>query len=221
MENYRAPEFGTIEIPQYVKFPPFGIMMQGDERDLWRGLALANSCRPVTRPFTYCEVGIASGATLAAMTELIEQLTFGDWRAFGVDIKNGWSLDMLTLWERLGGHDEQVEISLAGSLEFFAREEHVFDFILIDGCHEKNCVMLDFRAAEKRLALGGVIAFHDADEVAQGMHVQPHRGEPIGVRAALTELNLLGQPIRAGWKLLADIEADPGSHGVAIFQKVA
>lgn len=107
---------------------------------------------------------------------------------------------------------------LSGAEAAFREHIDALDFVLVDGCHERECVKIDFEGAAKRIPAGGIVAFHDSDEVAQGVHPQPHTGEPIGVRSALFDLGLLPGGTK-DWKLLADIEANPGSHGVAIFQK--
>lgn len=41
------------------------------------------------------------------------------------------------------------------------KEEAKFDFILVDGCHEKNVAREDLEFAHKLCAIGGIIAFDD------------------------------------------------------------
>lgn len=223
MQSFHDKAFIVEPIPDHMVIPAFGLMMNGDELDLIHALRVAHESTSddrllAARPFTYCEVGIASGQTLSAMTDVLENLYPEDWRAFGVDIKNGWSLDLLALWEKLKEREECIEINLEGSEAFFREHVDALDFVLLDGCHECECVKIDFEGAAKRIPTGGIVAFHDSDEIAQGVHPQPHKGEPIGVRRALFDLGLLPGGTK-DWKLLADIEANPGSHGVAIFQK--
>lgn len=87
----------------------------------------------------------------------------------------------------------------------------------IDACHGKPCVMADFIAVEKHCEVGSVVIFHDADAKDQGGSFQPHCGEPINARAALTELGLLDNK-RAGWEFRRMI---PTANPSAVFEKVS
>ena len=162
MQSYHDKAFLAEPIPSHLIVPAFGLAMSGDEPDLIRGLHLAyrSISAPDDRPFTYCEVGVASGQTLCAMTKIIDELTAGNWKAFGVDIKNGWSLDMRTVWNQFEGCEDRLTIRLCGSEAFFRENEEPLDFILIDGCHEYDCVKIDFEGAAKSVPIGGIIAFH-------------------------------------------------------------
>jgi hypothetical protein len=221
MDSYIDAEVDAVDLG-HITVPPFGISMDGNQTCMLRAAKIAIDTLSKGDDFIYVEFGIARGDTLNAMGKSILQLGVLKERLYvvGVDIENGWSLDR----EWLGGYSKtwtfRHEFSFLGSVPWMKLYKGKIDYLLIDGCHEKTCAMEDFTTAEPLVRVGGVIAFHDSDDISQSIQPQPHRGEPIAVRDAMRELGLLDNA-RPGWKKLADIEALPGNHGVAIFKKVA
>jgi hypothetical protein len=72
----------------------------------------------------------------------------------------------------------------------FAQWNQFLDFVFIDGCHGKPCVMGDFQACEPWVNKGGLVVFHDFGERSVGQ-LQPHCNGPSNVVGALKELGLL------------------------------
>lgn len=221
MDSYIDPELEAVDIG-HITVPPFGISMDGNQTCMLRAAKIVIDTLSPGDDFVYMEFGIARGDTINAMSRCILQMGVDAKRlkVTGVDLENGWSLDR----EFLGGYSKDWtfhhEFSFLGSVPFLKLYHGKIDYLLIDGCHEKSCAMEDFTTAEPFVRIGGIVAFHDSDDISQSTQPQPHRGEPIAVRAALETLGLL-DGTRIGWKKLCDIEALPGNHGIAIFEKVA
>lgn len=166
-------------------------------------------------PVHYLELGIASGETLAGVGHHLFKVAPGS-TLTGVDIKDGWSLNMADIERNLGGLEAGIHLN--GSQEFLAGTDRLYDFILIDACHALACVMADFRAASERLRPGGYICFHDSDADCQGQDVQPHCGQPIQVRQALAELGLLDGS-NGEWEKVVDLPGSSEGRGCVVVRK--
>lgn len=204
-----------------------------------------------TSQFTYLEVGIAEGTTLLAVADLARKLMSaeGDWTVIGVDLLDGPFFKPIEFARQAQAIGLGVEIQVPFELSSFtpssglyimlANDPHKFtteiallDFVLIDGCHGAPCVKADFLAIEKQVYQGGIVAFHDACVEDQGRDMQQHCGEPINVRQALYDLNLLQPPpehgkdwqMRDGWELVEEVHGDksanPPGNGMIFFRKV-
>jgi hypothetical protein len=160
--------------------------------------------------FNYVEIGVATGQTFSAVCDQLRELFIPKWHAYGIDIEGGWSLEMDTINANIAEFKGNTTILLGGSIKELENWTVPIHFCLIDGCHEKGCCMADFNAVSKHIAQGGVVAFHDSGMREQGSSVQPHNGQPIGVRSALKDLGLLYRKLD-GWKVLEDCNPEDNS----------
>ena len=210
--------------------------MRGTEEAFEEMLNLAiNKDHP--SPFQYLEIGCATGNTLLAVADhLNEELNLHRaWRVTGIDLVNGSFFNANQFLLNSGNHFvgiryfgdkhiqpiiglealNDIDIILKRNLERITPEPESVDFALIDGCHGKPCVIADFCSIEASIKHGGIVAFHDAGFEDQGTHHQSHCEMPISVISALTELGMPG-PGRCGaaeyrakdWKLIKHIEGD-------------
>lgn len=175
--------------------------------------------------FNYLEIGVAEGHTMAGVCEFLKGLDKKRWRVIGVDIPNGWSFNIDSIHRNLDkyglhfvenydtnviyhfGYGPFLATPQGGSREFMHLLPIGFDFVFIDGCHGYNCVRRDFLNVSKRMRKGGVVAFHDANESCQGIHIQPCCQEGINVRKALKDLGLLDGKCE-GWEFLEETNAE-------------
>jgi len=184
--------------------------------------------------FKYLEIGVAGGATLKAMFEILKRgsLSFS---VIGIDLPNGWSLNLDEIETRFGAdttiieHPTIIETHRKPRVQVYLRPAAALldatppldlDFVLIDGCHEEPCVIKDFRAVSRHCHPGSIVCFHDAAESEQGVDIQPHQGLPIGVYKALKELGLFES--NPHWKFLEWLHGDKerGGNSCACFQKL-
>lgn len=110
----------------------------------------------------------------------------------------GWSFS----WVGLDGTDVTQMVIPKSNAKFIHGNFHdeainnqvpddAFNLVFIDGCHCLECVKNDFWIFAPKLVVGGTLAFHDTHPNWQGKHVQCQPDRFIGVRAALSELELL------------------------------
>lgn len=171
--------------------------------------------------FRYIEVGIGYGGGLRAVQEYLEQ-TGLEYHMQGVDITTCHP-DARNLANY--AKPERIAISLEGAGEFLKKYDQAgkqADFVFIDGCHGAPCVMADFKAAEKVVRVGGVVAFHDTDPGCQDLHLQPHCGTGIRAREAVQKLGLLDDT-RPGWVKINETTGDKnrGGHGCLFVKRIA
>lgn len=169
------------------------------------------------RTFVYVELGLAEGRTFFGVLNFVSSIT-QNFMGYGVDIENGWSLNLEELEKNSQGIDPlKFQISFDGSRKFLEHFQGEIDLLWIDACHAKECCMNDFLASESKVRSGGVVGFHDSGTLELGLDVQPHCGHPIGVREALEQLGLIKEE-RAGWKVIQDVQGDP--RGCFLVQKL-
>lgn len=178
--------------------------------------------------FRYVEIGIAEGKTLAAVSDHLRIMNIPH-SITGVDKEDGWSLNKAEVEKNMNevlslptSTLNTFSVDYRGSVEFLCEQRKnltEIHFLLIDGCHEMECAMLDFLLAEDLIPFGGIICFHDTDPGSQGQDVQPHHGKPIGVRDAITKLGLL-MPL-GDWQVILDVTEPPeGARGILMVRKV-
>jgi hypothetical protein len=187
---------------------------------------------------TYIEIGVAEGKTLTAIASTL-RASGKRWRAIGIELPNGYSfsreatedfarlrnlkLNFITpdgsiaqpLWER-------ITVYLKDSQSFLTELWHgSVQFALIDGCHGKPCVSLDFLALEAFAVVKSVIMFHDFGEDLLGAS-QPHCPTGCDVRGACYDLGLLTNK-RTNWKFNETFVGDrtKGGSDMGVFEKVA
>lgn len=183
--------------------------------------ALDTALETTAGTFRYLEVGIGYGGGLRAVQEYLEQ-TGVDYHLQGVDILtcNPEARNVANYVR-----PEKVAISLEGAAEFlkhYHKSGRQADFVFIDGCHGAPCVLADFKAAEKIVRVGGVVAFHDTDPGCQDLHFQPHCGTGIRAREAVHKLGLLDDT-RPGWVKIGETTGDKnrGGHGCLFVKRIA
>jgi hypothetical protein len=230
MRTFWNEEIDCVDVG--ILLPRFGLCMGGLESTMVRAARIAESNRAVGEKLTYVEIGLAEGATFNAMGEVFLRIGVKpeELKCVGIDIEDGWSLNEKALDGNAGSLPCETELSLEGSVEFLKKWDKTvrgpIHFIFIDGCHEKECAKMDFLLAEPLIAPGGIVAFHDSEEAVQGIDNQRHNGQPVGVRDAIKELDLMDVDAftkkckRDGWVKLADVDAIPNNRGVAVFKKL-
>lgn len=237
------PTLREIEIPFPLPKRIWGIMLEGQEELMVKSLILA--LHSVKEPIlNYLEIGVAYGGTLANMADCCSAQGL-QWRAIGLDIPDGGTLDepqtryhciqWLKYWERTPMGVQSLPVNAISMIlypngrDFLPNIEKPFRIghCLIDGCHGTPCVVKDFVAVEKYSTVGTVVVFHDSDHECQGMHFQDHCGMGIGVRRAILYLGFSDVEVGATvdrngvlWQMLADTAPLPENHGCYVVQRV-
>ena len=185
---------------------------------------------------TYVEIGVGEGTTLTAIASLVRE-SGKKWRAAGIELVNGYSFNR--------ARTEEVALNRALVINFvtpnglvvrppwnvvtvYFKDSQSFlteswqepiQFALIDGCHGKPCVILDFLAVEAFLVPGGIVMFHDFSAEQFG-YKQPHCPTGCDVLGACYELGLTNGK-RVGWKQLETMRADRTKDGwdMGVFQR--
>jgi len=186
---------------------------------------------------TYVEIGVGEGATLSAIAAALKD-SGKKWRAIGVELPNGYSfsrdktinfaldrglpLNFVTqngwiVHPQWGAITVYFQDSQSFLTEFW---QEPINFALIDGCHGKPCVTLDFLAVEAFAVPGAVVMFHDYGADQRG-HFQPHCPTGLDVLGACDDLGLTSGR-RAGWQFLEMMSADRAKGGwdMGLFEKV-
>ena len=210
-----------------------GIAMNGlEERVLEITKALARQFKEVT----YVEIGVGEGTTLTAIASTLKD-SDTKWKAIGIELPNGYSfnrcrtediarernlkLNFITPncsivhppWNAITVYFKDSQTLLT---EHWQEPIHL---ALIDGCHGKPCVILDFLALEAFMVPESVMMFHDFSPEQRGQP-QPHCPGGIDVLGACYELGLMTEK-RAGWKYADTITADKvgGGWDMGVFKK--
>lgn len=200
------------------KIYEWGIAMAGCEEAIKEALIKANESVSVkdAPEFYYIEIGIAEGLTFA---RVLDFLFAQDWEFFAdaIDIENGWSLNVDQFKLNTEAYSDNVSLCLDGSpLALTTYEANSICAILIDGDHSKKAVIYDFNEADRIIAKGGVIMFHDSAPEDQRLDDTENQKGGIEVRAALEELGLL-DGTNTKYKILTDISGDKEKNGRGIF----
>ncbi len=185
---------------------------------------------------TYVEIGVSDGITLSEISKRLSE-TCESWRAIGIDLpdcrhettrrhsqEKGLTFDLLRQlkgalkWNR-------VTFVLKDSHSFLGENAINLDQVhlaLIDGCHGKPCVSLDFLLIEPLIVPGGYVMFHDfgKDQIGQAQ-APPDHCPIVGVHDACASLGLLDNT-RDGWRFVQTIIGDKsaGSADMGVFQKL-
>ncbi len=186
---------------------------------------------------TYVEIGVHDGLTLCEMAYRLS-ITARSWRAIGIELpdcrhettrrhheEKGLKFKIIREFRKPALPEwEAVTLILKDSHSFFG--EHSIPggihLALIDGCHGKPCVSLDFLLLEPLIVPGGYVMFHDfgADQINQAQSPPDHCAV-LGVREACASLGLLDNT-RDGWRFVQTIIGDKsaGSADMGVFQKL-
>jgi hypothetical protein len=186
---------------------------------------------------TYIEIGVAYGATMTAIASRLRD-SGKRWRVIGIELVNGYSFNRERTAEFAAKRNLKLNFVIPNGSIVYPRWEAVTVYFkdsqsfltefwqepihlaLIDGCHGKPCVTLDFLALEAFMVPNGVIMFHDFG-VDQRGHYQPHCPTGLDVRGAVESLGLLNGK-RPNWQHTSTFTADKmqGGWDMGIFQKV-
>ncbi len=186
---------------------------------------------------TYVEIGVSDGITLSEVSKRLSE-TCESWRAIGIDLP-----DCRNETTRRNSTDKGLPFDLVrpplrklpklGCVTFVLKDSHTFlgenataigpvHLALIDGCHGKPCVSLDFLLIEPLIVPGGYVMFHDfgADQIGQEQ-APPDHCPIVGVHDACASLGLLDNT-RDGWRFVQTIIGDKaaGSADMGVFQKL-
>lgn len=204
---------------------------------------MLKSAIPKGETFQYLEIGVAEGQTMRAVRDILDENNIGKWAMCGVEIVHSPFFNPYNFMDKFP--NDQIDITTGVKIRnsqiaesqyqrirvFLTRGDRFyffspFHFVLIDGCHGAPCVEKDFLSIENSVKTGGIVAFHDAGAKDQGIHFQEHCQQPISVRKALQNLNLLGES-RFGWKHAGSISGDKSpkdpqkdGHGFEFFIKL-
>ncbi len=206
----------------------WGFSMAGCEGAILAGMTASLDAIP--GPARYVEIGVARGDTFGIICEaLAQEGRLG--QAIAIDLPDGAEAEYArpascfcpeAFRQNAEIFGDKVQLVRAVSHEWLRGPAGPFTLVLIDGCHEQACMCMDFEAVEPHVVPGGIVIVHDTAPWSQEdpSATQPHRGEPLRVRAALEELRLL-QDQRPGWRLLTEapgLQAE-GGRGCMVFQK--
>jgi len=180
----------------------FGIRMDGNELEIEY---LIKDYLKNNNSFNFLEIGSAAGKTLKAIYEIVQESVYHhNWEVNGLDILNGWSLDMEAI--KLFGHPISIVYNnqLPNKLEkarLFLQEyprqwikdlqDNSIDICFIDGCHCSNCPADDFLSVDRKIKNGGYVIFHDTCVLSQGTDWQMHGNSFIDVRNSIKNIGLL------------------------------
>jgi hypothetical protein len=187
---------------------------------------------------TYVEIGVYDGITLAEVAIRIACDRGVSWRAIGIDLPDCRHETTRRHSQEKGLIFDLVRPPLRkapkwGAVTFVLKDSHSFlgeygtsigqiHLALIDGCHGKPCVSLDFLLLEPLIVPGGIVMFHDfgADQIGQEQSPPDHCAI-VGVHDACASLGLLDNT-RDGWRFVQTIIGDKqaGSADMGVFQKL-
>lgn len=182
---------------------------------------------------TYLEIGVALGETLFDVSNFLKSLG-KPWRAIGVDIPNGWSLNeqfiegsgikvihqeydldnfVVPKWGEttvyIVGQGRSGYLGGKVFLDEFWRGEDIHA-CLIDGCHSEKCCTNDLVSVSRHVPKNGLVMLHDFGEREQGTDIQPHCNLPIDTRKAAIKANIFED-----WLCVHDLAGN--RRGIGIF----
>jgi hypothetical protein len=210
-----------------------GIAMNGLEE---RVLNIAKDVATQFDEITYVEIGVGEGITLTAIARTLKD-SGKKWRAIGIELQNGYSFNSARTRESAAQREvklnfvtpngsivhplwETVTVYFKDSQSFLTELwQEPIHFALIDGCHGKPCVTLDFLALEAFMVRGSTMLFHDFSFDQRGQH-QPHCAGGIDVYGACYDLGLLTGK-RKGWYYVDTLNAERSQGGwdMGVFKK--
>ncbi len=195
-----------------------GICLSGVEENFERAL---RERATDGQPFVYLELGTANAETWFPVLLLLQE-TDAKWRTIGIDPA---TYAFENYYKKIAPYfttDEALMLVQTREQAFTTEKDRIgnrLDFVFIDGCHSQKCAMADFLSVEPLVVPGGLVVFHDIEQVPG--EIQEHCNAPRGVREALEELGLW-KNTRPGWKRLPDWTCDKtkNAFSCACFEKV-
>lgn len=205
----------------------YGLLTGVDIDVVEQGLQMA--MKRFSGPIRVVEIGVRDGSTCLGMKSFIESKKRRiDYSGFD----NG--RDMAVGEPYYGERDDplRAKIYLGDSAETYRFCPSDVHFLFIDGCHCVNHVIVDCLHFGEKVAIGGLMAFHDMAPSSQGKNRegqyqghgpqdQEHFG--IAVREAHRLLGILDDPINSKmWKKVrVDWDKNSWWGGVALFERIA
>ena len=185
---------------------------------------------------TYVEIGVGEGATLSAIASTFNDIS-KKWRAIGVELPNGYSFNRARTeaWASTRGlklnffsPNGVVVHPLWNAISVYFKDSQSFltelwqdpiQFALIDGCHGKPCVILDFLALEAFVSDDAIVMFHDFGADQYG-HYQPHCPSGLDVLGACNDLGLTNGK-RKGWRFVGSWTGarEKGGWDMGVFER--
>lgn len=171
--------------------------------------------------FVYCEIGTAHADTWLSVCRFLDH-TEAQWRTIGID---PWVHAFENYHNKIApefGPDKALLLVQTREEAFATEKERIgdrLDFVFIDGCHARLCVMEDFVSVEPLVVSGGLVVFHDIDQPPGD--IQTHCNADQDVKGALEHLGLW-QNVRPGWRRLPDWQADKTKNGFScgVFERL-
>jgi len=136
------------------------------------GYFLASLIR-LTKAQTVLEVGVFEGYTSA---EMIKALPKNGYYA-GIDIKDLRTSENKQAFVNLSKEGKVIDLIIEDSLTAMPKlPKNHFDLVFIDGNHEFNHVLKEFKIAETLITRTGIIAFHDSLHLADVKKIVEYAG---------------------------------------------
>ncbi len=185
----------------------YGLCWAGDIAVIEDGLARVCMRFQDARPLRLVEIGVDTGATARAMAAFVRARH---------DALEYHGIDPRTIPPPFPG----AQMHHGDSAELYARIPAPVHFLLIDGCHCINHVMLDFLHYGALTVPGAVVVFHDTSarpniDDYQGHGPRTHPDFGMAVRAGLAKLGVW--PLRLpGWRALAEAPGAPNQNGMGV-----
>lgn len=172
-----------------MRLPEYGLVTELDAELI--GTLLDETARSFApEPITILEIGVREGQTGRGMARLLADRGSA-YRYIGIDNNR----DLGTKPPFPG-----AELVIGDSAEVFEKIPNALHFVLLDGCHCVNHVVLDFLHYGSKVVPGGVIVLHDADPAMQGKDYQGHGPQTPDFHVATTRgLELLALMHRPEW----------------------
>lgn len=150
------------------------------------------------------EIGVRGGETARAISRHMGRRPFRYW---GIDSNR----DMQTAVPFPG-----AQMVIGDSAEVFGHVPEELHFVLLDGCHCRNHVVLDFLNYGAHVPVGGVVVFHDSGAKMQGRDYQGHGPQepPFFVDIA-GAFKLLQMDVQPEWEKVDEADAEDWGGAVA------
>ncbi len=136
------------------------------------GYFLASLIR-LTKAQTVLEVGVFEGYTSVEMIKALPPRSM----YVGIDIKDFIKPDNKQVFRDAGKEGKIIEFILGNSTtEMPKLQKNHFDLVFIDGNHEFEHVLKEFKIAETLITRTGIIAFHDSIHLDEVKRVVEYAG---------------------------------------------
>lgn len=190
-----------------MRLPSYGLLTDYDADVI--GAALEEVVTRFSNP-TIVEIGVRDGSTARGIDQLLRPRHF---TYIGIDSTR----DLGQLTAPFPG----ARIIVGDSAEVYGELTQDIHFVLVDGCHCINHVILDFFHYGRKLVKGGLLAMHDAAPGMQGKDYQGHGPRTPDFHVATTRGLEIINPLNTGLWSLHSQSAFVDWGGTTIFRKNA